>query len=216
MSFPASLPVSIPAAIVETILLNLLGLFLPGAAGDATQARQAALHMLASFAPRNEQELCVAADTISFELHALQALRQSDEPDTPPAHVLRLRSGAVSLQREARQVRQELRRMQQGTADPAAPETIAESPPPLTIPPLPDPIDPDQAVALVDEARRVVAAARHDVQQGRFKGVSYSQALQKRMTAQRLLQKQKGRTAEPAIRPVPSGPQAAAQAAAPA
>ncbi len=84
------------------------------------------------------------------------------------------------------------------------PDPAADIPSAPAIPPLPEPITPDHAVALVEEARRVVAAARQDVQQGRFKGLTYSQALQKRMTAQRLLRKQKGRTAAPAIRPDPA------------
>src|SRR3954447_3978765 len=111
-----SLPAAIPVAILDTLLAHLATLFLIGANGDPDIARQAALRMLVRHNPQNEQELCLAADIISFELHALEALRRSDEPDLPLTLVLRLRSGGVSMNREAQRCRDQLRQMQ--AADP--------------------------------------------------------------------------------------------------
>ena len=114
MSFSAA----IPAAILDTIVAHLTPLFLIGANGDADIARQAALRMLVRHDPRSEPQLCLVADIISFELHALEALRRSDDPDLPLTHVLRLRSGAVSMNREAQRCRDQLRQLQ--AADPRA------------------------------------------------------------------------------------------------
>ncbi|MFO1024838.1 MAG: hypothetical protein U1E70_06630 [Acetobacteraceae bacterium] len=209
-----SLPASIPDAIVETILLRLLTLFLSGADGDAAAARAAALHMLGSFRPTDEQQLCLAADIVSFELHALEALRQSDEPDIPAAQILRLRGGAVSMNREAHRARQELQRLQRA----AAPDMPADTPPEADATPATAvQMNAAEAVELVEEACRIAAAAAQDVEQGRHAGLSYSQALQKRMTAQRLLAKQKSRAADPATRlAVPPGAPLPVVSAAPA
>jgi hypothetical protein len=48
------LPTTLPAAILETILLRLALLFLAGADNDPVQARQAAAQMLASYYPEIE------------------------------------------------------------------------------------------------------------------------------------------------------------------
>ena len=202
-----SLLASIPTAIVETILLHLASLFLAGANGDADEARRAALHMLTGFNPRNEQELCLAADIISFDLHALEALRQSDEADMLITRVMRLRSGAVSLNREAHRARQEFRTLQRATPE-AAPATT-EEPQAIT----PGRIRAEAAVELVEEARKMVETAGKSAQQGRYGGMTYSQALAKRATAQRMVDKQKRRAAEHTARLGLAGSETAMQAA---
>ena len=96
-----SLPTTIPAALLETILLRLATLLLPGANGDMEAARQAAIHTLAAYHPQTEDELRLAANIVCFGLQALEALAQASGPDLPITRVLRLRGSAVSLSREA-------------------------------------------------------------------------------------------------------------------
>lgn len=184
---PMSLPSTIPTAIIETVLAHLATLFLIGAKGDPETARNAALHMLAGYNPANEQELCLAADIISFALHGLEALGQSSAPDIPPARVLRLRSGAVSLNRESHRCRQKLEQLQrQAPAQQPQPESVT----------VPGRISAEAAIELVEQARTTVEAAKKNAGQGRYGGLTYAQALSKRMTAQRMADKAKRRADE--------------------
>jgi hypothetical protein len=59
------------AAILETVLIRLAALFLAGAGGDSTAARQAALQTLGAYHPETEDELRLAANVIGFGPHAL-------------------------------------------------------------------------------------------------------------------------------------------------
>jgi hypothetical protein len=90
-----------PGAILETILSHLAALFLTGAAGDMTAARQAAAQTLSAYRPETEDELHLAANVISFSFQALEALSQAATPDMPLTRILRLRGSAVSLSRES-------------------------------------------------------------------------------------------------------------------
>ncbi len=188
-----SLPASIPAAILDTVLAHLASLFLIGAGGDAEAARQAALHLLGCYNIRNERELCLAAEIISFGLHSLESLSQADAPDTPLPKMLRLRGNAVSLNRECHRSLQTLQLMQQ-----QAPEETAQPGPQAAVPAQPAPPLPtmDQAVEMVGLAREAISVAAKQAQQGKYGGLTYSQALQKRMTAQRMAEKAKRRAAE--------------------
>jgi hypothetical protein len=181
-----SLPASIPAAIIETILAHLAPIFLIGAQGNPDTARQAALHLLAGYNPRNEQELSLAADIISFSFHGLEALSQSVAPDTPVARILRLRTGAVSLSRESHRCRKKLEQLQR--QDPA-------DPPPETQPAAGS-VSAQAAIQLVERAQQVVQTVKKNAQQGRYGGMTYTQALNKRMTAQRMAEKAKRRGTE--------------------
>jgi hypothetical protein len=107
-----SLAATLPAAILETILLRLAALFLAGARGDIVAARQAAAHMLFAYHPETEDELRLAANIIGFSFQGLEALAQSAEPDLPITRVLRLRGGAVSLSREAAKADRRLAQLQ--------------------------------------------------------------------------------------------------------
>ena len=76
---PRSLPApclakTLPGAILETILIPLSALFLAGAAGDMTAARQAAARMLSAYHAETEDELRLAANIVGFSFHALEAL----------------------------------------------------------------------------------------------------------------------------------------------
>lgn len=118
MSVVAALATTIPACILEAVLGRLLPLFLPSTGGDTTAARAAADQMLAAYQPRTEDELCLAATIVGFTLQALDALGQSANPDLPLTRILRLRSGAVSLSREADKARKALAQMQKNRTQP--------------------------------------------------------------------------------------------------
>ena len=128
------LSATLPAAIVETILTHLAGLFLTGAAGDMTAARQAAAQMLAAYHPETEPELSLAAQIVSTSFHALDALGQAAAPDLPLTRVLRLRGGAVSLSRESHKAERRLDQLQKARQkdaklhpEPAPPEPKIET-----------------------------------------------------------------------------------------
>src|ERR1700678_3422044 len=103
-----SLPTTLPAAILETILARLALLFLVGAQGDETAARDAAAEMLASYDPKTTAELRLAANSISFSFHALEALSQAAHPNMSLTKILRLRRSAVSLSRESHKAERRL------------------------------------------------------------------------------------------------------------
>ena len=92
---PTSLAKTLSGAILDTILSRLALLFLSATAGDLVAAPHAAAQMLAAYHPGNEDELRLAAEIVSFSLHALQALAQACEPDMPMTRILRLRGSAV-------------------------------------------------------------------------------------------------------------------------
>jgi hypothetical protein len=106
MSVAPSLAKTLPDAILETVVIRLSALFLAGAAGDMTAARQAAAQMLSAYHPETEDELRLAANIISFSFQALEALGQAATPDMPLT--LRLRGSAVSLSRESHKAQRRL------------------------------------------------------------------------------------------------------------
>jgi hypothetical protein len=187
-----SLPASIPAAIVDTILGRLAALFLIGANGNVEAARQAVLHLLAGYNIQTDQELFLAAEVISFGCYSLEALSQSATPDMPLNKVIRLRASAVSLNRESHRSRLKLEQMQRGRA--------AGVPAPQPAGTLPEeaPQRPsmDQAVELVDIAREAIETAGKNAQQGKYGGMTYAPQLQNRMTAKRMVEKAKRKAAE--------------------
>jgi hypothetical protein len=114
---------TLPPALVETVLTHLATLFLTGAAGDITAAREAASQTLAAYGPQTEDEFRLAANIVSFSFQALEALSQAATPDMPLTRTLRLRSGAVSLSRESHKAQRRLDQLQKarraGTIRPA-------------------------------------------------------------------------------------------------
>ena len=134
-----SITAILPAAVLETILLRLATLFLTGAGGDSTAARHAASELLAAYNPHTEEELFLAANIICFSFQALEALGQAADPEMSLTRVLRLRSGAVSLSREADKARRSLTQLQKARqtaeTEPAPPHHI--EPPTSTQPQAP-------------------------------------------------------------------------------
>jgi hypothetical protein len=124
-----SLAALFPAAVLETILLRLAPLFLTGAGGDTTAARQAAAQTLGSYRPETEDELRLAANVIAFGLHVLEALGEAADPDLSMTRVLRLRGNAVSLSRESTKAQLRLDQLQKARrqnrqAEPVEPKPV--------------------------------------------------------------------------------------------
>jgi hypothetical protein len=163
-----SLAATLSAAILDTILGRLALLFLSGAAGDLTAARNAAAQMLAAYHPQTEDELRLAAEIVGFSFHALEALGQAAGPDMPLTRVLRLRGSAVSLSRESHKAQRRLDHLQKArrTGSPAAIET-------QTPKPAPTPPKIEKALDLIQETRQVAAVAKAT-------GQTWTQAYQQR------------------------------------
>jgi hypothetical protein len=141
MSPASTVPSTLPAAIVETILARLALLFL---IGDEAAARHAAADMLAYYHPQTTAELRLAANAISFSFHALEALSQAALPDMSLNKILRLRGSAVSLSRESFKAERRLNHVQQarhtGHPEPPTPPRV------------------EKATALVESTRQTIEA----------------------------------------------------------
>jgi len=184
-----SLATTLPAAILETILVHLAALFLTGAAGDPAGARQAAAQMLAAYDPQTEDELRLAAKIVGFSFQALEALGQAAAPDLPITRILRLRGGAVSLSRASEKAERRLDQLQkarrQGIAtQPAAAPLEAE---PKT----------ETAVALIEDTRTTIAAAKAS-------GLTWTQAHEQRQRDMRIAASLKRADAKIAALPDPA------------
>jgi hypothetical protein len=164
----------ITPAILDTILGRLALLFLSGANGDLTAARHAASRMLSAYEVHTTTELCLAAEIISFSLHALEALSQASHPDMPLTKILRLRGSAVSLSRESHKSQRKLDQLQKDRragrpARPAETPTTEPSRPQI-----------DKALALIEATREAMASATKNG------GQSWTKSYQQRQTARRI------------------------------
>lgn len=163
-----SLTTTLPAAVVETILVRLTALFLVGTDGNQIAARQAAALMLNAYHPETEDELSLAAAVIAFSFQALEALSQSATPDIPLTRILRLRSGAVSLSREAEKARHRLIQAQQARQQGIQPEAPPEPAPKI-----------EKAVNLIQDTAEVAASAKAS-------GQSWTQTYENRQRERRI------------------------------
>jgi hypothetical protein len=165
----------LPEAFLQTILHQIALLLLPGAGGDMEAARQAAAVTLSAYDPRTEAELRLAARIVSFSLQALEALAQAADPEMPLARVLRLRTGAVSLSREAEKAERRLEKLRENRAvEEAQPLPESEIPE--------EPASIEKATALIDDNRKVAAYAQAH-------GLTWSQAMKQRRREQRLAER---------------------------
>jgi len=190
-----SLPANIAHAIMETVLGRIALLFLSGASCDMPTARDAASQMLAAHNAATPDELTLAAEIVSLKFHALQALAEAAEPDLPRNNILRLRGSAVSLSRESHKSQRKLDQLQRAraTAQPATAQHAttqhATTQPVQT--PAPQPAAnqaAEAALALVETAKQAIRIAQKSGGQ-RSGGQTWSQQLQKRMTANRMAEK---------------------------
>ncbi len=190
---------SAATAIRETILGRLTMLFLSGARGDMEAARQAAAQLLESYNPESENEIRLAANVISFSLHALEALSQAATPDMPVNKILRLRGGAVSLSRESNKAERRLAQLQSARRDgiqsqPAEPESI-ETP------------RADKAIALVEATRAQIQTTSKN------SPPTWSKAYRQQEAARRITENlKKNQAAHLAATAVNASPTAPAQA----
>lgn len=192
-----SCPAAITPAILDTILARLALLFLAGADGDLPTARHAASRMLAAYHAETPDELRLAAEIISFGLHALEALGQASAEGLALNRILRLRGSAVSLSRESHKAQGKLDQLQRDRraraseqaetavqAQAARPEQ-QEIPVPAPLDtPLADASPPrprvDAAISLVESGRETIQPfARHD-------GKNRTKAFQPLHAAQRI------------------------------
>jgi hypothetical protein len=174
MPLATNLAATLSAAILDTILGRLALLFLSGAAGDLTAARNAAAQMLAAYHPQTEDELRLAAEIAGFSFHALEALGQAAGPDMPLTRILRLRGSAVSLSRESHKAQRRLDQLQKirRTGSPAA----TEAPQPPQTQPSQSPSKINKALDLIQQTRQVAAVAKAT-------GQTWTQAYQQRQRA---------------------------------
>lgn len=98
----------ITPAVLDKVLGNLAVPFLVSAGGNLTAARYAASKMLAGYDVVTGEELCLAADIISFGFQAQDALGQAMAPDLPLKDVMDLRKSAVTLNRESHRCQRKL------------------------------------------------------------------------------------------------------------
>jgi hypothetical protein len=190
---------TIAQAILDTIIGRLALLFLAGAAGDMTAAREAARQMLAAHGPETPNELTLAAEIVSLQLHTLEALSYAADPDLPLNKIVRLRGSAVSLSRESHKAQRKLDQLQSARRAGLAVPSESPQPQPASPPRI------DNALGIIEAARDAIATAK------KTGGHNWSQSLQKRMTAQRMAEKMKKKQAEYArLHPTVPSPQAAA------
>ncbi|WP_428541612.1 hypothetical protein [Rhodopila sp.] len=203
-----SLPATIAPAVLDTILCRLAALF--AITANPTAAHDAARQTLAAYDVADEQELGLAADIISFALHALAALGQAADPELSLAKILRLRGSAVSLSRESHKARRKLDQLQRARRaaanraateshsepvaprrDTAAAETPTQQPGIATAPATetepPAALPPEAAPAAAATSPNTTAttgnpAARQD-------GMTWTQSYRKRQTDKRLAKK---------------------------
>ncbi len=198
----------LPRAFALTIIHQIAMLLLKRADGDMVEAKRAALITIKSHDPRNEIEFQLAARIISFSLQAMQALAQAANPDLSVTRVLRLRSGAVSLNRQAHKAELQLEKLRKAQTRSVEPKTPTRSVEPAS-PPAPEPVthrvaQPEAPQAATREAPRVatqeappadetaapIGAKGKIAAYARAHGLAWSQGLQKRNRQKRLAERQ--------------------------
>jgi hypothetical protein len=196
-------PVIIAPAILDTVLTHLAMLFVAGAAGDQTAAREAATAMLAAYDTETEEELRLATEIISFGFHALEALSQAAAADLSLAKILRLRGSAVSLSRESHKAQRKLDHLQRArrvapqiqaasiqaariqAARIQAAEAQAAEPKVADAAATPTQPQIERAIGLIEFAQEAIEAA------GKTNAQTWTQSFQKRQTAKRIAENMK-------------------------
>ncbi len=173
---------NLPKAFALTIINHIATLLLTATGGDLALAQQAARETLHAYNPRNQAEFQLAAQIICFSLQSLDALAQAANPDLSLTRVLRLRSGAVSLSRQAQKAQLQLEKLQKTQTHSVEPASA------------PEPLPPDTATTEAPQATRQEAPPV----QGKGKiaayaqahGLTFSQAMQQRNREKRLAERQ--------------------------
>jgi hypothetical protein len=144
-----------PDEMVRTARAHTAALFLIGAGGDMTTARDAASQMLCAYHPETTDELRLAANIIGFSFQALEALAQAATPDLPLTRIGRLRGSAVSLYRESAKAERRLGQLQKARQQPIQAQQAEIQP---------EPAQParriENAVALIQGTANIAEAAK--------------------------------------------------------
>jgi hypothetical protein len=166
----------LPEALFHTIIHQIALLLLKGAGGNMEAASQAAAVTLAAHCPQTEVEFRLAARIVTFSLQAGEALAQAADPEMPINRVLRLRTGAVSLTREAEKAERRLEKLREARLQnlPEEPEPEAEESPAV-----------ETTTALIEDNRKIATYAK-------ARGLSFTEALKQRQREQRLAARQSG------------------------
>ena len=186
-----SLPATIAQAIVDTIIGRLALLFLV-AAGSMAAAREAARQMLAAYSVETPDELTLAAEIISLQLHMLEALSTATDPALSLNNVLRLRGGAVSLSRESHKAQRKLDQLQRARRAGTAVQP-AEGPTPQRQP-APANVEAEKTIGQVEAVREAIKLAK------KTGGANWLDAFQKRQAADRISENLKKNQAQHAQR----------------
>ena len=117
----------LPQALLDTVLDRLAPLL--SAAANPASAREAIREMLAGYRPENANELALAAEIITLQLHTLEALGHAANPELSLNKIVRLRGSAVSLSREQHKAHRKLDQLQRARHAGIQPEQ-AEAPKP--------------------------------------------------------------------------------------
>jgi hypothetical protein len=173
-SFPLVAP-----AFLEEMVAYLLHLFIRGAGGDQAAARHAVLSTLAAYDAKDEQELRLAAEIISFGFATLEALAKSMDPDLPLNAVLRLRGTANAAHRSGHQCQRTLDKLRKerrtAGVHPPVPEIPARSAGSLEAPsasqPAPNQPTPRPVLSRQqrrDQERKALKAQRKEAERARL------------------------------------------------
>jgi len=166
--------IDLPDALLHTILHQIAILLLRGANNDIEAARQAAAVVVGAHMPQTEQELRLAARIVAFSLQAGEALAQAANPELPLTRVIRLRTGAVSLTREAEKAERRLEKLREARLRglPEEPEPLPQAESPRV----------EKTTALIEDTRKVAAYAQAH-------GLSWSEAHRQRNREKRLAER---------------------------
>jgi hypothetical protein len=180
---------NLPKALLLTIVQQIGELLLHGAGGDVEVATRAAMEILVSYGTETVTEFCLAARIISCSLQAGQALAQAADPELPLNRVLRLRSGAVSLSREAEKAQRQLEKLKEnrlmGIMEEAAPVPEADSRAMV------------KTTALINDNRSIHGYAKAH-------GISFTEALKQRAREKNLAKRQHKQALRAASVPAPA------------
>ncbi|HVY13682.1 MAG TPA: hypothetical protein VHB27_00540 [Rhodopila sp.] len=166
----------LPTAFLYVILSQLAALLLQGAGGNRDEAWEAAKTLVMGHSPQTVTELRLIVRSLTLSLQAGEALAQAVQPDMPLNRVIRLRSGAVALTREATKAERGLEKLHtaraQGQPEPVQPE--------------PEPVAPsiERVGALIEENITVAAYAKAH-------GISFTEALQRRQRDKRIADRER-------------------------
>ena len=167
------LPTHLSPAILTACLNQLTPLLQQTANCDKTAARDAISALLADYQPQTNQELTLAADILQFNFLAADNLKRSFDPELPLTNILRLRSGAVSLSREAFKARRQLDKLQAARTA-AVPEPAKQL----------DHAPPTQAELNAIQVARDIMKGKKPHKASPYGGNNYAEQLRKRAMAE--------------------------------